>query len=156
MPADARYYVFPHIAKSDGFIVKGEKFSLTSLLEDEALAAQYTEGSMVMARLCPTDYHRFHFPCDNIPNETRYLNGWLYSVNPVAVKRDIHIFSQNKRTICLLQTQEFGQVVYMEIGATNVGSIHQTYQPNTLCLKGSEKELLFFRSLFIDSVVSSR
>lgn len=143
-PADGRYRVYQNIETSEGFIVKGEKFNLSTLLQDEQLAAAYAHGTMVMARLCPSDYHRYHFPCDCIPRETQFINGWLYSVNPVALKRDIHIFTQNKRTVCKLQTEHFGTILFIEIGATAVGSIHQTYTPHQPCLKGSEKGYFSF------------
>lgn len=139
IPADGRYRVYPRIDQVDGFIVKGQKFDLTSLLENETLANQYAKGSMVMARLCPSDTHRYVFPCDCTPGETQYINGWLYSVNPIAVKRNINIFTMNKRTLCALETNHFGKVLFMEIGATNVGSIYQTYTPNRPYRKGEEK-----------------
>ena len=67
------------------------------------------------------------------------INGWLYSVNPVAVKKNIQIFTQNKRALCELQTPAFGRVLYMEVGATTVGSIQETYQPGQWQCKGAEK-----------------
>ena len=94
---------------------------------------------MVLARLCPTDYHRFHFPCDCLPGQTKLINGWLYSVNPLAVKKNIQILTQNKRTLCLLDTPLFGSVAYMEIGATSVGSIQETYVVDRFQVKGAEK-----------------
>ncbi|CAF22747.1 phosphatidylserine decarboxylase [Candidatus Protochlamydia amoebophila] len=139
MPADGRYYFYQDIDQVDGFIVKGKKFSLASLLENKELAQKYQGGSMVIVRLCPSDYHRFHFPCDCIPGETRLLNGYLYSVNPLAIKKNLNIFTQNKRTICELATTHFGKILYLEIGATNVGSIQQTYCPFQPALKGDEK-----------------
>jgi len=139
IPADARYRFFQRIDQAEGFIVKGEKFSLFSLLQDKQLAHRYSEGSMVIARLHPSDYHRFHFPCDGTPEPPRRINGFLYSVNPIAVKKNIHIFTKNKRMICKLHNQSFGQVLMVEIGATNVGSINQTYQPNQPYKKGMEK-----------------
>lgn len=144
LPADARYRFYPHLNKTDGFIVKGERFDLETLLEDPIMAKRYAHGSMVMARLCPTDYHRYHFPCDCTPSATRLINGWLYSVNPIALQKDIHIFTHNKRTICELHTREFGKVLFIEIGATNVGSIHETYIPNQPYPKGAEKGYFSF------------
>lgn len=144
IPADGRYRCFQNVNLSDGFVIKGEKFDMANLLEDEFLAEHYQHGSMVMARLCPSDYHRFHFPCDCVPGQTRFINGWLYSVNPIAIRRDIHIFTRNKRTLCILETETFGKVLYMEIGATNVGSIHQTYIPNKPHPKGAEKGFFSF------------
>ena len=120
-------------------IVKGEKLNLVELLNDQKLAEEYVGGSLVAARLCPTDYHRFHFPCDGVPNKTRFINGWLYSVNPIAIKRDIAIFTKNKRAICELQSDHFGKVQYIEVGAANVGSIRETYTPFRHVNKGAEK-----------------
>lgn len=144
IPADGRYLFYQNISQADGFVVKGEKFNLASLLDDQALAEHYEQGTMVMARLCPTDYHRYHFPCDCIPGKTQTINGWLYSVNPVALKKDIEIFTKNKRTLCKLETESFGTVLFLEIGATNVGSIHETYQPLVPQKKGAEKGFFSF------------
>lgn len=139
MPADARYYFYQHIEESDGFIVKGQRLNIAALLQSEELAAEYAEGSLLVARLCPSDYHRFHFPCECIPGNTRYLNKRLYSVNPIAIRKNIQIFTENKRTICELKTKFFGKVLFLEVGATNVGSIRQTYTPFAEQEKGAEK-----------------
>lgn len=144
MPADGRYLVFPKISASSGFVVKGEKFQLEDLLQDAALARRFAEGSMVMARLCPTDYHRFHFPCEGVPGQPRLINGYLFSVNPLAIRQNIHIFSQNKRMVTSIQTEQFGEILYIEIGATSVGSIHQTFYPHQMCKKGDEKGYFSF------------
>lgn len=144
IPADGRYLFYPDISKVDGFVVKSEKFDLANLLDDQELASQYAQGTMIMARLCPTDYHRYHFPCDCIPGSTKTINGWLYSVNPAALKKDIQIFTKNKRTLCKLNTLNFGPILFLEIGATNVGSIHETYQPHVFHKKGDEKGYFSF------------
>jgi phosphatidylserine decarboxylase len=144
IPADGRYYFYQDIDEADGFIVKGEKFHLSTLLGDEKLAKEYAQGSMVMARLCPVDYHRYHFPCDCIPGPTTIINGWLHSVNPIAVQKNVHIFTENKRSLCRLETTRFGTVLFLAIGATNVGSIHDTYTPNTFYPKGAEKGFFSF------------
>lgn len=144
LPADGRYLVFPDISKADGFFVKGKKFDLKSLLGNASLAHKYARGSMVIARLCPTDYHRFHFPCDGMPEEPQLINGHLYSVNPIALKRSIDILTENKRALTLIHTPQFGTLLYIEVGATYVGSIHQTYEPGKPCKKGDEKGYFAF------------
>jgi phosphatidylserine decarboxylase len=144
MPADARYLVFPNIARADGFWVKGKKFHLSKLLCDEQLVKKFEGGAMAMARLCPTDYHRFHFPCAGLPRTPRLINGPLYSVNPLALKRNIDILAENKRVITAFETERFGTILYLEIGATHVGSIHQTFTPERPCAKGEEKGYFSF------------
>jgi len=144
LPADARYLVFPRIDTADGFWVKAKKFSLTALLQDAKLAERYRQGALVMARLCPVDYHRFHFPCQCIPSAARLINGPLYSVSPIALKKNIEYLSENKRMVTALQTKRCGTVLFIEVGATNVGSIHQTYTPDHACDKGEEKGFFSF------------
>lgn len=144
IPADGRYRFFPDISRADGFVVKGKKFTLEALLQDKELATRYVSGSMVMARLCPTDYHRFHFPCRCTPGASQSISGWLYSVNPIALKERISIFTENKRTLCHLQTEKFGEVLFLEVGATTVGSICQTYEPFKTYEKGDEKGFFEF------------
>ncbi len=144
IPADGRYLFYPRIDEADGFLIKGEKFDLGKLLEDKELARDYDKGTMVIARLCPTDYHRFHFPVNCTPGDVRLINGWLYSVNPIALKKNIEIFVQNKRTITSLETAEFGRVLFIEVGATSVGSIIQTYKPHEHYDKGAEKGYFSF------------
>lgn len=144
IPADARYWFYQDISKTPGFIVKNQKFDLGKLLEDDLLADRYAQGSMLIARLCPTDYHRFHFPCDCVPGPSKLINGYLYSVNPVAIRKNINIFTENKRSICQLETEKLGKVLYLEIGATSVGSICQTYKPGDFYAKGSEKGYFSF------------
>jgi len=139
LPADGRYLVYPDISQIDGFVVKSKKFQLDTLLQDAQLTQRYQRAGMVIARLCPVDYHRFHFACDCTPEPGRLINGPLYSVNPIALKKNINYLSENKRMMTPLKTQEFGQILYIEVGATYVGSIVQTHTPNQSYAKGAEK-----------------
>ncbi|MDB4749633.1 archaetidylserine decarboxylase [Rubripirellula sp.] len=138
-PADGRHLCIPDISQSEGLFVKGETFSLTELLGDAQLAERYASGSLVLSRLCPVDYHRFHFPVAGVPGESQLLNGPLFSVNPIALVQNIQILARNKRCLTRLKTEHFGEVLSLEIGATCVGGICQTYSGQTDVLKGSEK-----------------
>lgn len=139
MPADGRYLFYPNLSKADGFVVKGQYFSLESLIGDKNLAERYKEGSMVIARLCPSDYHRFHFPIDCIASSPRLINGYLYSVNPWSLASNVSYLVQNKRFVTTLQNRHVGTVLFIEIGATSVGSVIQTYDPLKPQKKGDEK-----------------
>jgi len=138
-PTDGRHLCVPDLSRSQGLFVKGEMFDLATLLESNDLADQYARGSLLLSRLCPVDYHRFHFPVAGVPGETRLINGPLYSVNPVALRQNIHILATNKRTLTEVKTESLGTVLLMEIGATCVGSICQTFREGSLVEKGSEK-----------------
>ncbi|MDE3084234.1 MAG: phosphatidylserine decarboxylase [Verrucomicrobiota bacterium] len=144
LPADGRHLVFPNVDVSDGFYAKGEKFSLSELLGDAALAESFAGGAMLISRLAPPDYHRFHFPCAGLPGETRLINGWLYSVNPISLRRNIRYLVQNKRCVTQLESPVFGTVAMIEIGATAVGSIKQVYVLGRTVAKGEEKGIFKF------------
>lgn len=144
MPADGRHLVFSDVDAAEGFYVKGEKFTLTELLGDEALAGKYSGGAMVISRLCPVDYHRFHFPVAGMPGEPKLINGSLYSVSPIALRRNIRYLVQNKRVLTPLESPVFGSMVMVEVGATNVGTIKQTHVPDRAVHKGEEKGLFKF------------
>jgi phosphatidylserine decarboxylase len=138
-PADGRHLVLPDIAACDDFFIKGTRFDLPGLLGDAALAGCFAHGAMLISRLCPVDYHRFHFPCSGTPGPAKPVNGPLYSVSPIALRKRPSILWENKREITLLRTPQLGDVLLLEVGATCVGSIVQTYTPGVAVTKGDEK-----------------
>ncbi len=143
-PADGRHLAFANIDKINGFFVKGQTFDIHQLIADDKLSARYAGGSLLLSRLCPVDYHRFHFPVTGKVSSTRLINGPLFSVSPIALKRKLSYLWQNKRTLTTIQTATMGQVLMLEIGATCVGSIQQTYTPGQTVQKGDEKGYFAF------------
>jgi phosphatidylserine decarboxylase len=139
-PADGRHLGFQDLSKVQHVFVKGQSFDLDALLGNADLAHRYRNGSAVLSRLCPTDYHRFHFSVQGKAGQTKLINGDLYSVNPMALRQNLNYLCENKRTLTSVQTDRCGEVLIMEIGATNVGSILQTFQSDaSLQHKGQEK-----------------
>ncbi len=143
-PADGRHLGFQKASAIEGVFVKGQKFDLAALLGDAALAEKYADGALVLSRLCPVDYHRFHFPAAGIPSETVVLNGPLFSVSPIALRKNLGYLWENKRTVTRLETPNLGTVLCMEIGATCVGTIGQTFDPGSPVDKGAEKGYFAF------------
>jgi phosphatidylserine decarboxylase len=143
-PADGRHLGFERASEIRGVFVKGQKFNLASLLGDSALAQRYEDGALILSRLCPVDYHRFHFPVSGIPGPTRTIPGPLFSVNPIALRQQLAYLWTNQRTVTEVKTEQFGTVICMEIGATCVGTICQTYAPGIGMEKGAEKGYFAF------------
>jgi phosphatidylserine decarboxylase len=150
-PADGRHLVFPNVETVPGFYVKGASFTLAELFDEDAadpasrpLSTKFAGGGMLISRLCPVDYHRFHFPVSGELTGPRLINGWLYSVSPVALRRSLHFLVQNKRMLTLIESPVFGTVAMFEVGATNVGSIQQTHIPGRAAVKGEQKGLFAF------------
>jgi phosphatidylserine decarboxylase len=143
-PADGRVFGFNTISDSATFFIKGSEFNLTSFLQDKVLANKFKEGSMVIIRLAPVDYHRYHFPVDGLVSDNKKIKGSYYSVSPFALRKSLEIFCQNKREYCTVNTQQNGEVLICDVGATMTGGIIQTYTPNTHIEKGSEKGYFAF------------
>lgn len=139
LPADGRHLVLPDIAACADFFVKGVRFDLAALLDDADLARRYERGSLLISRLCPTDYHRFHFPCDGTPEAPKPIRGSLYSVSPIALMQRPSILWENKRCLTRMRTPAWGEVLLLEVGATCVGSIVHTAPAGRPVRKGDEK-----------------
>lgn len=138
-PGDGRITAYENIDLDNLVQIKGFTYSLKELINDDTVADKYKNGVCIILRLCPTDYHRFHFVDSGIPCENNYIKGSYYSVNPIALKSIPKLFCQNKREWSLFKSDNFKDILHIEVGATCVGSIIQTYKPNTHVNKGFEK-----------------
>lgn len=152
LPADGRHLGFQDLSKVSKVYAKGQSFDLATFLGDAALAAKYAGGAMVCSRLCPVDYHRFHFPVAGTPGVARRIDGFLYSVNPIALRRSLSFLWRNKREIVTLRTERFGDVLLVPVGATNVGGIVETYAPGAPVAKGDEMGYFRFGGSFVATV----
>lgn len=138
-PADGKVIAFAGMDGLDTFFTKGQKFSLRELLQEDSLVSKYEEGTLLIIRLAPADYHRFHFPADGRISPSRLINGTYYSVSAYVVKKRMKTFWENKREFSLLHTDNTGDILLCEIGATMMGAIVQSYLPETTVKKGQEK-----------------
>jgi len=139
LPADGRHLVLPKISEANGFFVKGQHFDLARFLGSAELGEGYADGALLFSRLCPVDYHRFHFPVAGTPGPARTLPGSLSSVSPLALRQRLAILWENRRVLTEIDTADLGRVLFVEIGATCVGGIEQTYEAGRPVAKGDEK-----------------
>ncbi|MDQ0150989.1 phosphatidylserine decarboxylase [Eubacterium multiforme] len=138
-PVDGRLLAYENIDMNKIVQVKGITYSLSELLGDSKIANEYNDGTCLIFRLCPTDYHRFHFIDSGIPGANHFIKGNYYSVNPVAIDRIPKLFCQNKREWSVFKSDNFDDVLYVEVGATCVGSIIQSYKVGKKVNRGDEK-----------------
>ena len=143
-PADGKILVFENLDREKEFYIKGDKFTLEEFFADRDLAEKYRNGVFMIIRLAPIDYHRFHFPADGEISESKLVDGVYYSVSTHAIKKNFRILCENKREYSILKTEKFGDIAMFEVGATMVGGIKQSYQPNTYVKKGEEKGYFYF------------
>ena len=143
-PADGKILAYQNIKEVDKFFVKGSEFTLEEFFNDKDLAKKYEDGTFVIIRLAPADYHRFHFPTDGEISEVKKISGDYYSVSTHAIKTNFRIFCENKREYAILKTKNFGDIAMFDVGATMVGGIVQTYKANSLVKKADEKGYFLF------------
>jgi phosphatidylserine decarboxylase len=142
--AEARYFAMERLDPADRFPVKGIALSAAELLGDATLAAPFAHGPAFIARLCPVDYHRFHFPDGGRITAAARRAGPLHSVNPVALHFRPDILITNERQVTVLNTDHFGRLAYVEVGATMVGKIVQTHDARSRFERGDEKGYFLF------------
>lgn len=108
----------------DGLVipVKNSMYRIEDLLGDGALAKEFEGGVCLVYRLCVNNYHRYCFNDDGIVLANRKIPGKLHTVRPIAQRR-IPVFTENAREYSVLETQRFGKLIQMEVGALLVGRI---------------------------------
>ena len=109
-PADGRAVVFTDISAEQKFYIKGREFNLARFLGNQSKVGAYLGASMVVVRLAPVDYHRYHFPASGEVGETRIIPGHFYSVSPIALRRNWEIFWRNQSGfICFQKPKSLGR-----------------------------------------------
>ena len=137
-PSDGKVTAY-EIDKVNGFVIKNSVYSVKSLLRDQKLAKRYEDGYAVIIRLTPDDYHRYCYAATGVKSHDRTIKGVLSTVNPV-VNEYVPVYKENSRNYCLIRTENFGDIVQMEVGALLVGRITNAhpYGRRTV-LRGEEK-----------------
>lgn len=138
-PGDGRLTVFTDINLNKLVQIKDLTYSLKELIDDESVCKKFQGGICLILRLNPSDYHRFHFVDSGVCDETVKIKGYYYSVNPIALNKKEKLFCENKREWSLFHSDNFGDILHVEVGATCVGTIVQTYTPGKRVSKGDEK-----------------
>lgn len=155
LPADGRHLLVPDVSEATDFWIKGQRFDWHALLGEPELAERLRGGSALISRLCPVDYHRFHFPCSGLTHAPVKIPGWLYSVSPMALRQRASILWENVRYRTVVESEHFGLVVFLEIGATCVGSIVHTAIPEAHVRRGDEKGYFRFGGSSVVTLVES-
>jgi phosphatidylserine decarboxylase len=138
-PTDGKVLAYPLLEPDTTFRIKRSFFNLRRFLCNHALAEQFAGGSMIISRLCMADYHHFHFPDSGVPHRAVAVPGRYHAGGPYALSTLIPFYTENYRMITLFDSDHFGQMAMVEIGAMTVGSIRQRYRPSEHLAKGAPK-----------------
>lgn len=123
-PCDCKLSAY-EIGEDSRFTIKGTEYTLGSLLRDEALAASFLGGTLLVFRLTVGDYHRYGYGDTGYVGKNVLIPGVYHTVNPAAAQR-FPIYKENTRQYSLLESPVFGRLLQMEVGAAMVGRIVNT------------------------------
>lgn len=121
-PCDGTVSELGSIAHGRLLQAKGIDYSVAELLADEEAAERYQQGHFITIYLAPSDYHRVHMPATGTLEQTGYVPGGLYSVNPDTVAGRRRLFARNERVHCEFLGLQ-GHFAMMLVGAMIVGGI---------------------------------
>lgn len=122
--------------------VKQSAYTIPSLLQNKQLAARYQNGTCLVFRLCVNHYHRYCYPASGTKGENVFIKGKLHTVRPIALE-SCPVFVENCREYTLIDTDRFGQVVQMEVGALLVGKIKNHHGAGAV-IRGHEKGMFLY------------
>lgn len=128
-PVDGAFLTGGPIGEGRLFQAKGKDFTLQALLADDDALSVFSGGSYATLYLAPRDYHRIHSPVDGVVTGYTYVPGQLFPVNAAAVAHVDQLFATNERLITHIQSERFGRVEVVKVGATCVGHITVAYDP---------------------------
>ena len=117
--------------------VKQSAYTLRELLRSEELAKEFEDGWCLVYRLCVHHYHRYCYVDSGIKGENVFLPGKLQTVRPIALRQK-NVFCENSREYTVMETEHFGRIVQMEVGALLVGKIANHDGPGPV-ERGKEK-----------------
>lgn len=135
-PCDAKLSVY-RINANSVFFIKDSTYTIEDLLCNAELADKYCDGICLIFRLAVDDYHRYCYIDDGTKGKNIKIPGVLHTVQPIAL-RHYNIYKRNAREYTVLDTEHFGRIVQVEVGAMMVGKIKNHHATHTY-IRGEEK-----------------
>ena len=120
-PCDSKLTVY-QIDENSVYKIKNSIYDIESLLQNKQLADEYINGVCLIFRLTADDYHRYCYIDNGELLSVKKINGVLHTVRPISLKH-YNIYKINSREYSIIKTENFGQVIQIEVGALFVGRI---------------------------------
>lgn len=120
-PCDGKVTAYP-IDSNSVFTIKHSVYNVSELLEDSKLGEEWLGGVAVILRLTPDDYHHYHFIDGGRILTYKKIPGLFHTVRPIAIHNEL-VFSRNTREVTIIETNHFGKIAQIEVGALMVGKI---------------------------------
>ena len=135
-PCDGKLTVYK-IDEDSQFKIKNDYYQIKDLVNNDKISKEYIDGYALIFRLCVDDYHRYCYIDNGYQGDNHQIKGELHAVRPIVLET-YNIYKRNSRVWTMLKTKNFGNIIQVEIGALNVGKIHN-HKNNNEFKKGEEK-----------------
>jgi phosphatidylserine decarboxylase len=142
--AEARYFAWEKLEPEQRFPIKARSLSTKHLLGSADRARPFLGGPVITVRLAPVDYHHVHYPDSGKTLEQDRLGSRNWTVNWHALQAKDDILFHNERQINILETENFGRLGFVEIGALTVGRIVQVHPLDAPFQRAEEKSVFRF------------
>ena len=140
-PCDSKLSIY-EIDRRSIFRIKNSLYRVNDLLKNDFLARRFVGGYCMIFRLEVDDYHRYCYIDNGTKTGNTFIRGELHTVNPIALRR-YNIYKRNSREYTVLHTENFGDVVQIEVGAMLVGKIRNLHSEHSFA-RGEEKGMFEF------------
>ena len=140
-PCDSKLSVY-EINDKSVFYIKGSAYTLEDLLDGDEIYKEFKGGYCMIFRLTVDDYHRYCYIDDGKKGDNYFIAGELHTVNPIALEH-CNIYKRNCREYTVLNTENFGKVIQVEVGAMMIGRIKNHHRKHTF-KRGEEKGMFEF------------
>ena len=134
-PCDSKLTVYD-INEDLTLKIKDAYYSIDSLVEKRILE-DYIGGYALVFRLTTDNYHRYCYVDSGSKGINYHIDGIFHTVQPISLKK-YNFYKTNTREYTILNTNNFGKVIQVEVGALGVGRIVNNHEVHTY-KKGEEK-----------------
>lgn len=134
-PCDSKLLVYK-INEDLTLKIKDSYYDINTLVNKDIMN-EYKDGYACIFRLSTDNYHRYCYIDSGIKEKNVYIKGVFHTVQPIALKH-YNFFKTNSREYTILNTDNFGKVIDIDIGALGVGRIKNHHQKHRF-IKGEEK-----------------
>lgn len=128
-PADGKLSAAGPVDAGSRIVVKKQAYDVAELVGNAEDGRRYRGGEFAVVYLAPRDYHRVHSPVSGRITCVRGIPGDLYPVNAIGEEHIDGLFVRNNRVCICVDTEHFGRVSVVMVGATIVGRISVSVIP---------------------------
>lgn len=142
-PADSTFKGVWKIADDSTINVKGNTYSISSLLGDSEHKDKFKEGMFTHSFLAITDYHRYHVPVSGIIREVKKIPAktWITETKKddgVLENTDDVGFQFSHTRAHIIIESPLGFVAVIPVGMGHISSVNITAEEGTSLVKGDE------------------